>query len=241
MQQTIYRHGQTVHIIQPDQNKNKKCRILYLLIPEIEIINLEDTADSYGLTIVLISGMDWNKDLTPWPAPAVFTGQNDFAGNASEYMKVLLYELIPYTEKYMGVGACERIIGGVSLAGLFAIYTLYHTDLFAAGLSVSGSFWYDGFIDYMKEKKMSGAVRVIYFSIGIKEKNTKNKRMRLVEESSGQASEILKESGVVVKMEQMPGNHFADARKRVEKAVAWVVQECEAGSYAKQSDRNVKE
>ncbi len=241
MQQTIYRHGQTVHIIQPDQNKNKKCRILYLLIPEIEIINLEDTADSYGLTIVLISGMDWNKDLTPWPAPAVFTGQNDFAGNASEYMKVLLYELIPYTEKYMGVGACERIIGGVSLAGLFAIYTLYHTDLFAAGLSVSGSFWYDGFIDYMKEKKMSGAVRVIYFSIGIKEKNTKNKRMRLVEESTGQAAEILKESGVVVKMEQMPGNHFADARKRVEKAVAWVVQECEAGSYAKQSDRNVKE
>ena len=241
MQQTIYRHGHTLHIIQPDRNENKKCRILYLLIPEIEIINLEDTADSYGLTIVLISGMDWNKDLTPWPAPAVFTGQNDFAGNASEYMKVLLYELIPYTEKYMGVGACERIIGGVSLAGLFAIYTLYHTDLFAAGLSVSGSFWYDGFIDYMKEKKMSGAVRVIYFSIGIKEKNTKNKRMRLVEESTGQAAEILKESGVVVKMEQMPGNHFADARKRVEKAVAWVVQECEAGSYAKQSDRNVKE
>ena len=220
MQQTIYRHGQTVHIIQPDQNKNKKCRILYLLIPEIEIINLEDTADSYGLTIVLISGMDWNKDLTPWPAPAVFTGQNDFAGNASEYMKVLLYELIPYTEKYMGVGACERIIGGVSLAGLFAIYTLYHTDLFAAGLSVSGSFWYDGFIDYMKEKKMSGTVHAIYFSVGIKEKNTKNKRMRMVEENTGQAAEILKESGVVVKMEQMPGNHFADARKRVEKAVA---------------------
>ena len=241
MQQTIYRHGHTLHIIQPDRNENKTCRILYLLIPETGIVNLEDTADSYGLTIVLISGMDWNKDLTPWPAPAVFTGQNDFAGNASEYRKVLIYELIPYTEEYMEIAACERILGGISLAGLFTIYTLYHTDLFAAGLSVSGSFWYDGFIDYMKEKKISETVHAIYFSVGIKERNTKNKRMRVVEKNTGQAAEILKESGVVVKMEQMPGNHFADVRRRVEKAVAWVVQECEAGSYAKQSDRNVKE
>ena len=50
----------------------------------------------------------------------------------------------------------------------------------------------------------------------------------MVEENTGQAAEILKESGVVVKMEQMPGNHFADVRRRVEKAVAWVVKECEA-------------
>ena len=240
MQQTIYRHGQTLHIIQPARNANRKCRILYLLTPENGIADFEDTAERYGLIIVLISGMDWNKDLTPWPAPAVFMGQTDFTGNASEYMKVLLYELIPYAEKSMGITSCERILGGISLAGLFAIYTLYHTDLFTAGLSVSGSFWYDGFIDYMKDKKMPRAVRVIYFSIGIKEKNTNNKRMRMVEERTGQAAEILKESDMVVKMDQMPGNHFADVRKRVEKAVAWVIQECEADSCLKQSDKNVK-
>ena len=227
MQQTIYLYSQMLNIIRPDQNENKGWRVLYLLLPQREIANFQSIADRYGLIIVEITGMNWERDLTPWPAPAVFAGQNDFPGNAPEYLQKLLYELIPYAEKHMGIGSCERILGGVSLAGLFTVYALYHTDMFAGGISVSGSFWYDGFIDYMKEQALSETIRAIYLSVGIKEKNTKNKKLRTVEECTVQASEILRKKNIAVKMEQTSGNHFVDAQDRIEKAVAWIVQERE--------------
>lgn len=235
MQQTICIYGQILNMVQPEREEKEHCKVLYLLLPEKKMINLQDLADRYGLNIVEISGMDWGKDLTPWAAPGVFKGQNDFQGSASEYMQLLLYELVPYAEKYMGITVCERILGGVSLAGMFTVYTLYHTDLFTGGLSVSGSFWYDGFIDFMKKGKVPETVKTVYLSLGIKEKNTKNKRMRTVEKCTWQVSEILQKSGILVEMEQMPGNHFANMPERIEKAVAWVMQQGE-----KQNNKNEK-
>ena len=55
---------------------------------------------------------DWNNDLSPWKAPAVF-GKEDFGGGASKTLEELL-TLCDDKEK-------TYYIGGYSLAGLFAL------------------------------------------------------------------------------------------------------------------------
>ena len=71
---------------------------------------------------------DWNKDLSPWPAPAVF-GNEDFGDGAAETLEYLLNEVVPDTD--MSVSSGQRLfIGGYSLAGLFALWAGYQTDRF---------------------------------------------------------------------------------------------------------------
>ena len=64
---------------------------------------------------------DWNNDLSPWKAPAVF-GKEDFGDGASKTLEELL-KLCTDNEK-------TYYIGGYSLAGLFALWAAYQTDVF---------------------------------------------------------------------------------------------------------------
>ena len=65
---------------------------------------------------------DWNNDLSPWKAPAVF-GSEDFGDGASKTLEELL-KLCTDNEK-------TYYIGGYSLAGLFALWAAYHTEVFS--------------------------------------------------------------------------------------------------------------
>ena len=65
---------------------------------------------------------DWNKDLSPWKAPAVF-GREDFGEGAGDTLSEILNYCTDRTKKYY--------IGGYSLAGLFALGG--HTDRRVSG------------------------------------------------------------------------------------------------------------
>ena len=89
------------------------------------------TAQPFRLIAVKVES--WNDDLSPWCAPAVF-GHEDFGDGAA----ALLREMLPLCED-----ADRRyIIGGYSMAGLFALWSAYRTDRFsgiaAASPSLSG-------------------------------------------------------------------------------------------------------
>ncbi len=83
---------------------------------------------------------DWNNDLSPWPAPAVF-GREDFGGGAEETLTEI--------ESYCADRTKTYYVGGYSLAGLFAIWAAYRTDLFRGVAAASPSLWFPGFTDYM--------------------------------------------------------------------------------------------
>ena len=79
---------------------------------EIELIR-EDTEKEFVLRAFKVA--DWNKDLSPWEAPAVF-GREDFGSGAAETLKEILNSCNDDTKSYY--------IGGYSLAGFFALSTV---------------------------------------------------------------------------------------------------------------------
>ena len=157
---------------------------------------------------------DWNQDLSPWPASAVF-GNEDFGNGARETLTEIL-ELCKDEDKVY-------CLGGYSLAALFSLWAAYQTDRFAGIAAASPSIWFPGFVDYMK----SHAIRCsnIYLSLGDKEEKTRNAVMATVGERIRETHEILKARGVNTALEWNPGNHFRDPDIRMARAFAWVMNQ----------------
>ena len=76
------------------------------------------------------TGMNWNDDLSPWPAPRLFASSQDFGGKASSFLSLLCHHILPAVEAQLSFSVDSRGIAGYSMAGLFALYAIYHTDLF---------------------------------------------------------------------------------------------------------------
>ena len=109
---------------------------------------------------------DWNHDLSPWKAPAVF-GRDQFGDGAEETLAEVLKTCNDRNKTY--------IIGGYSLAGLFALWAAYQTDAFSAVAAASPSVWFPGFSEYMKERIPQ--VRSVYLSLGDREEKARNHKV----------------------------------------------------------------
>ncbi|MBR2520980.1 MAG: esterase [Oscillospiraceae bacterium] len=155
---------------------------------------------------------DWNNDLSPWPAPAVF-GREDFGGGAEETLTEI--------ESYCADRTKTYYVGGYSLAGLFAIWAAYRTDLFRGVAAASPSLWFPGFTDYMGGNAIKCAH--VYLSLGDREEKARNPVMATVGDRVRQACGLLKGQGVDCALEWNPGNHFRDADVRTAKAFSWVM------------------
>ena len=160
--------------------------------------------------LIAIKVQNWNLDLSPWKAPAVF-GKEGFGGGADKTLEEVL--------KYCSDRDKTYIIGGYSLAGLFALWAAYQTDVFAAVAAASPSIWFPGFVDFMKENEIHS--KAVYLSLGDKEEKARNPVMATVGACIREASDILKDKGIKTILEWNQGNHFKDAGLRTAKAFAW--------------------
>ena len=180
---------------------------------------LERLAEKYSVSIVVSNDVNWNDDLTPWPAEGVFKKAKPFGGRAAEFLDKLTRDIIPETEEHLGIVNPERTLLGVSLSGLFAVWSAFKADAFTNIISISGSLWYDGFVDWMKENTPSPNIKKVCMLLGEKEKNAKEKRMATVEECTHTASNILKEKSCAdVRFELVEGTHFSPIMPRLEQA-----------------------
>ena len=82
-------------------------------------------------TLIAVSGLDWNHDMAPWDSPAAFKKGEPFTSGADDYLRLLVEEIISRAEKELPVPPAWRGIAGYSLAGLFALYAIYQTDVFS--------------------------------------------------------------------------------------------------------------
>ncbi|MDE6498165.1 MAG: hypothetical protein K2L21_05850, partial [Muribaculaceae bacterium] len=126
-------------------------RIAYVLYPVDSLQGwIEAAAARYGTTIVVITGMDWESVFSPWPAPGVPEGSPDFRGESPQFLKLLQDTVLPQVECALGMPAdVERTLVGVSMSGLFALWQWMLCDTFRSVASLSGSFWYEGFVEWM--------------------------------------------------------------------------------------------
>ena len=202
------------------QNTNK---ISYMILPEGIRKDFDDglkgLSEKHGVSIVVLEDVNWNDDLTPWPAEGVFKKAKPFGGKAAAFLNKLTHEIIPNTERDLGIENAERTLLGVSLSGLFAVWSTFNTDAFANIISISGSLWYDGFVEWMKEQTSSPQMEKVCMLLGEKEKNSKEKRMSTVEERTVAAANILKaKSHAAVLFELVEGTHFSPIMPRLQRA-----------------------
>ena len=174
--------------------------------------------------LAAISGVDWNRDLSPWPAPKVFRGGEDFGGEGPAFLDTLTEQIVPLVEAQLGFAPVYRTIAGYSLAGLFALWSVFQTDVFDGAASVSGSLWFDGFMDYLESATPPNGLRQIYLSLGDKEKNARNQRMAAVEDCTCQAAELLREWNIPVVFEMNQGGHFQDIPGRIARGISKLME-----------------
>lgn len=176
----------------------------------------------YSLLAVTVS--DWNDSLSPWKAPAVFKGEPDFGCGADEYIAELVDEIVPAACSEAGLKPSAVYIAGYSMAGLFALYSLYKTDFFAGCASCSGSLWFPGFYEFASEHEFASAPSKLYLSLGDREAKTKNPVMATVEDKTRGISERYKAKGYDVFFEMNQGGHFTDPALRTAKGIAWLIK-----------------
>ena len=155
---------------------------------------------------------NWNDDLSPWKAPAVFKTE-DFCGGASKTLENIIALCADKNRKYY--------IGGYSLAGLFALWAACQTDIFSGVAAASPSVWFPGFIDYMKTYKMKS--QNVYLSLGDREEKTRNPVMAQIGNCIKEEYRCLLENGINCILEWNKGNHFKEADIRTAKAFAWIL------------------
>ena len=107
---------------------------------------------------------------------------------------------------------------------MFALYSGYNTNLFAKIICVSPSFWYPNFLEYILENKINNSVNKIYFSLGKKEKESKNKILCKVGDNTKKIYEHLK-NDITVIYEENRGGHFNNSEERIVKGIKWVLDE----------------
>lgn len=176
--------------------------------------------------LVVLSNLNWNNDMSPWFAPKLNEYNEDFLGKADEYIKVLLDKIIPMVKSYiedLNIKINYYAIAGYSLAGLFAVYSGYKTNIFKRIVSASGSFWFPKFMDFVKENKINSKVEKIYFSLGNRESKVKNQVLKTVEENTKELEKIYRFQGIKTIYEETKGNHFNDATLRIAKGIKWIL------------------
>ena len=204
------------------QNGNAgKCIIQPLDENELEMVGAEigeikrlTDEEPFLLVAVLID--EWNKELSPWDAPAVF-GKEDFGCGAANTLSFITDTLIPYIHKsYERVS--EYYLGGYSLAGLFSLWAGYQTDVFRGIAAVSPSVWFEGWDQYILSHMIKA--EKTYLSLGDKESKTKNRVMATVADRIQIQSESLENKHI---LEWNSGNHFAQPDIRTAKGFAWLM------------------
>ena len=176
-------------------------------------------------SLVAVSGLDWDSDMTPWHCAPVFKGGTDFGGGGAEYLELLLGEIVPRAEGLMPGEISWRGVAGYSLGGLFAFWALYNTGLFSRAASVSGSLWFPGMMEFVRTHELAPGVERVYFSLGDREAHVRNRYMRSVEDNTREIESYLAWNGIKTAFELNPGNHFAEPDARCARGIAWLLDE----------------
>lgn len=175
---------------------------------ENQLEEMREMLKDIGCTVVLFEADDWDRDFSPWES-------GDFPGEGRETLKTLEETILSQFDDR------RKIIAGYSLAGLFALWVAHESDAFSGCICCSGSLWFEGWMDYVKEHNLKEDMKV-YLSLGGKEKNTKNPVMAKVEDITRWQAEHLKAKGIASTFVLNPGGHFKDTDKRVIQGIEWM-------------------
>nr|MBQ4319901.1 esterase [Clostridia bacterium] len=161
---------------------------------------------------------DWNSELSPWKARAAF-GNEDF-GDGGKATLDRVRKLSGALRELYGIGDGVRvIIGGYSLAGLFALWSGYVCNEFDGTAAVSPSVWFDGWTEFASRNRTQA--EAVYLSLGVREEKTRNPVLKTVGGCIRRQYDLLCGNGVNCILEWNDGGHFSDIELRTAKGFLW--------------------
>ena len=216
---------------------DRPCRIYgeahaeYLLLQmtgehELQSMNHEVAAIAQSNRKYLFAAVpveSWNDALSPWKSPAVW-GKQGFGGKAADTLRFLIEQVIPSLKQQFDLPENVKIIlGGYSLAGLFALWASTQTNLFYGIAAASPSVWFPGWMEFEQQYPMQ--TQRVYLSLGDKEERTKNTVMAVVGDNIRTLHSQLIARGADCTLEWNSGGHFKDTDLRTARAFRWVMEE----------------
>jgi predicted alpha/beta superfamily hydrolase len=182
-------------------------------------------------TFLLISVLsnNWKDDYSPWPATALVKKEEAFGGGAAAYLNFLSDVVKPYIDGHYRTKKQREstTLMGYSLGGLVAAYAIYVSNAFGKIGSLSGSLWFDGWLEFMEANFPGNVEAKVYFSLGRGEERSRNQKLAKVGHCTQKAAEILKQqlkSKDQVILEWNHGGHFTETLRRYEKAILWLMK-----------------
>lgn len=214
---------------------NKKITVYPAMAENKPVIYLttynDDGGDVYAelqklgcpdFTLVTVSGLNWEAELSPWAAGNLFKYSEMFTGGADTYLQFLTQQVLPQAEAGLN-GILWRGLAGYSLAGLFTVYALYKTDLFSRAASMSGSLWYPGFKDFALQSTLCKTPQHLYLSLGDKEARARNQYLKTVQQYTEELAAHYRSLGINTFYELNPGGHYRDIIKRSAAGIKWLL------------------
>ena len=226
MIQTMYTFTITGKTISVFSSFEAEAPIIYLNTFSGEGQKVFEAAQAAGcppFTLVAVSDLDWNHDMVPWDSSPAFKSAAPFTGGADDYLRLLTGEIIPTAEGKLPGKPQWRGIVGYSLAGLFALYAIYRTDLFSRVGSMSGSLWFPGMKEYILSHEPKRRPDCMYFSLGDKESKTRNPILRSVRQNTEEIRAFYQTKGIDTAFQLNPGNHYEHAAERTAAGIAWLL------------------
>ena len=180
---------------------------------------LEELIPDASYVLAAFDPDSWNVAFSPWKADC--DGQY-FAGEGGQTLNWITKDFLPeLKEKYPG--SDKTFIAGYSLAGLFALWSLYESDAFDGAASCSGSLWFPNWDGYTNQATIKPDT-LVYLSLGGKEKNSKSPFVSTVEDKTKAQYNLLKDIVSDTILEMNPGGHFSNPELRTAKGIAWLIK-----------------
>ena len=218
------------------QIQNRTCRVYgtvgaeYLLLQmanEHDLAEMEREADALRrqtaqpFLLVAVPMENWNDDLSPWSAPPAW-GRQGFGGRAGDTL-AWLGQAVPGIRRQYSVKEDGKVVlGGYSLAGLFALWAATQTDTLHGVAAASPSVWFPGWSEYEAAHPIQA--QHVYLSLGDREEHTKNQTMAVVGDNIRALHSALTRRGKDCTLEWNAGGHFKDADLRTARAFAWTME-----------------
>ena len=217
------------------QVQNRSCRVYGTVGAEYLLLQMANERDLAGMQreaeairrqnarpflLVAVPVENWNDDLSPWSAPPAW-GRQGFGGRAGDTL-VWLEQAVPGIRRQYSVKEDGKaILGGYSLAGLFALWAATRTDTLYGVAAASPSAWFPGWSEYEAAHPIQA--QHVYLSLGNREEYTKNQTMAAVGDNIRALHSALTRRGKDCALEWNAGGHFKDADLRTARAFAWTM------------------
>ncbi|MFS0838458.1 alpha/beta hydrolase [Paenibacillus sp. 1P03SA] len=165
------------------------------------VTRMEELFREKKLPEMILVGLEPHERLdeyTPWPAKALVESVQDFGGFGGKYLNLVVHELKPYIDaRYeTRTGPADTGMIGASLGGLISMFAAFeHPGVFGKIGCISGSFWYEGFTEYMAERRLADEGQRFYMYVGDQEGVGKQTIQSAMMARTRQAYTLLADSG----------------------------------------------